>query len=120
MISSNKLSLFPNEKSNGLSDVPVEVSKRNNNCGCSTTSLPSSAARKLSPKPNAGLPKPIHQTAQVYGYQCRNSDGSFYSGGTVVADDEITAWGLVGLVQLNINNLGNDEGVGVTCDLMYN
>ncbi len=119
MISSNKLSLFPDGKSNGLSDIPVEVSK--GNCGCSSlNTLSSSSGKKLSPNSNAGLPRPIHQTARAYGYQCNNADGSFYSSGTVVAGDDTTAWALVGMVQHNINILGDDEGVGVNCQLIYN
>lgn len=34
MINSNKLSLFPDGVSNGLIDIPVEVSKAN--CGCNS------------------------------------------------------------------------------------
>ena len=117
MINSNKLSLFPDGKSNGLSDIPVEVSK--GNCGCSSlNTLSSSSGKKLSPKPSAGLPRPIHQTARPYGFQCHNTDGSLHSYGYVNADDDTTAWALVGAFQFNLNI--TEDGAGVSCELTYN
>jgi hypothetical protein len=84
MINSNKLSLFPDRESKGLSDVSLEESSAN--CGCNNLNIvPKSAATRKGGS-NRPWGRPIHQTAQIYGYSCYNTSGDYITGGSIDSD----------------------------------